>query len=62
MSEMRLLREVLFTRHRLPQTGNLISDFPDVRWYTDITYIEATVFGKGSFIEMNDSCRREIRA
>ena len=46
----------------MPQTGNLISDVPDVRWYTDITYIETTDFGKGSFIEIEDSCTRDIRA
>ncbi len=32
MSEMRLPREAHFPRPRLPQTWNLISDVPDVRW------------------------------
>ncbi len=61
MGEMHLLREAHFPRPRLPQTGNLISDVPDVRWYTDITYIETTDFGKGSFIEIEGSCTRDIR-
>ena len=46
----------------MPQTGNLISGVPDVRWYTDITYIETTDFGSCSFIEIEDSCTRDIRA
>ena len=62
MGEIHLLREAHFPRPRLPQTGNLISGVPDVRWYTDITYIETTDFGKGSFIEREDSCTRDIRA
>ena len=62
MGEMHLLREAHFPRPRLPQTGNLISDVPDVRWYTDITCIETTDFGSCSFIEIEDSCTRDIRA
>ena len=62
LKEMSLQREAHFPRPRLPQTGNLISDVPDVRWYTDITYIETTDFGNGSFIEIEDSCTRDIRA
>ena len=60
MGEMHLLREAHFPRPRLPQTGNLISDTPDGRWYTDITYIETTDFGSCAFIEIEDSCTREI--
>ena len=60
MKEMHLQREAHFPRPRLPQTGNLISDVPDVRWYTDITYVETTDFGNCSFIEIEDSCTREI--
>ncbi len=62
MGEMHLLREAHFPRLRLPQTGNLISDIPDVRWYTDITYIWTTDFDNCSFIEIEDSCTREIIA
>ena len=47
---------------RLPQTGNLISDIPDTRWYTNITYIGTTDCGNCSFIEIEDSCTREIIA
>ena len=62
MGEMHLLREAHFPRPRLPQTGNLISDIPDVRWYTDITDIDTTDCGSCSFIEIEDSCTRDIRA
>ena len=62
MGEMRLLREAHFPRPRLPQTGNLVSDTPDVRWYTDITYIDTTDLGLCAFIEIEDSCTRDIRA
>ena len=62
MGEMHLLGEAHFPRPRLPQTGNLISDAPDVRWYTDITYIDTTDCGNCSFIEIEDSCTRDIRA
>ncbi len=62
MGEMHLLRKAHFPRPRLPQTGNLVSGVPDVRWYTDITYIETTDCGSCSFIEIEDSCTRDIRA
>ncbi len=62
MGEMHLLREAHFPRPRLPQTGNLVSDTPDTRWYTDITYIDTTDFGPCAFIEIEDACTREIIA
>ena len=62
MGEMHLLREAHFPRPRLPQTGNLVSDTPDVRWYTDITYIDTTDLGPCAFIEIEDACTRDIRA
>ena len=62
MGEIHLLRETHFPRPRLPQICNLVLGVQDVRWYIDITYIETTDFGKGSFIEIKDSCTREIRA
>ena len=37
LKEMNLQREAHFPRPRLPQTGNLVSGVPDVRWYTDIS-------------------------
>ena len=60
LKEMGLQREAHFPRPRLPRTGNLISGVPDVRWYTDITYIETTDYGNCAFIEIEDSCTREI--
>ncbi|MCL4318098.1 MAG: IS3 family transposase [Candidatus Thermoplasmatota archaeon] len=62
LKEMNLQREAHFPRPRLPQTGNLVSGVPDVRWYTDITYIETTDYGNCAFIEIEDSCTRDIRA
>ena len=43
----------LYTRlNSYPQTGNLIAETPDRRWYTDLTEIETTDFGNCSFMEV----------
>ena len=60
LKEMGLQKESHFPRPRLPQTGNLITDVPDARWYTDITFIDTTDYGNCPFIEVEDSCTREI--
>ena len=60
MREMGLQKEAHFPRPRLPQTGNLIADAPNTRWYTDITIIETTELGNCSFMEVEDACSREI--
>ena len=60
MREMGLQKEAHFPRPRLPQTGNLIAETPDRRWYTDLTEIETTDFGNCSFMEVEDACSREI--
>ena len=60
MREMGLQKEAYFPRPRLPQTGNLIADTPNTRWYTDITIIDTADLGNCSFMEAEDACSREI--
>ena len=55
-----LLRPAHFPRPRLPPTGRLIAEWPNERWYTDLTEIETTDFGRCSLMVVLDACTREV--
>jgi putative transposase len=60
LAEESLLKEAHFPRPRLPQTGNLSSELPNTRWFTDLTYLDTTDCGPVPFMPIEDSCTRKI--
>lgn len=57
-----LTREPHFPRPRLPSTGALTAPLPNLRWYTDITYVETTDRGPCALTSILDACTREVLA
>ncbi len=62
LKEEGLQREVHFPRQRLPPTGSQAAESPNVRWFSDITYLETTDMGLVGMTVVEDACTREILA
>lgn len=62
MKEEGLLRPAHFPRPRLPSTGALEASRPNVKWCTDLTYINTTDRGTCPLTSILDGCTREILA
>lgn len=62
MREEGLLKAAHFPRPRLPSTGALIAQYPNEKWYTDITYIDTTDRGPCPLTSILDGCTRKVVA
>ncbi|MCI4324068.1 MAG: IS3 family transposase [Thermoplasmata archaeon] len=60
MREERLLRPAHFPRPRLPATGAVEAPEPNLRWYTDLTYVDTSDRGPCPLTSIMDACTREI--
>ena len=60
MREEKLLRPAHFPRPRLPATGALEAPEPNLRWYTDLTYVDTTDRGPCPLTSILDGCTREV--